>query len=125
MARLGAPPPVPAPPYCMHTRSKYAVPELPKPCGRPLDSILPSVIDHLSQLVLLGELSAQGTEIADRVSTSREKCFFGGERAIGLDSELERGEKRMGDLLSLSMHSFHPGIGYRLTLYAANVTRRS
>ena len=42
-----------------------------------LDTILPSLIDHLPQLVLLGEFSAQSIEITDRVSTGLEKRFLG------------------------------------------------
>ena len=40
-------------------------------------TILATLIDHLSQLELLGELSAQSIEIADRVPTSLEKRFLG------------------------------------------------
>ncbi len=46
-------------------------------CSRASVTILATLIDHLSQLELLGELSAQSIEIADRVPTSLEKRFLG------------------------------------------------
>lgn len=62
-------------------------------------SILPQVL-HTVQLELLGELAFQRAAVADEFFASLGERLLRGERAIGLDAEVEFGEQRMRDLVA-------------------------
>jgi hypothetical protein len=55
--------------------------------------------DQLAQLVFLGELFTQDLKLSDQRSTALNDGFLGGLLAIGLNSELDFCEERMGNLI--------------------------
>jgi hypothetical protein len=63
----------------------------------PLLSIV-SATDHLSQLVLSGEVGLQRVEFSDQIAGASEDCFFRGDLSIGLNTKLEFGKERVRDL---------------------------
>jgi hypothetical protein len=71
--------------------------------GRRLDGglgvlVLGGGTSHLAKLVLLGELAAEGSEIADQFVAGLNHSILGGNRAIGLDAKDELVLKGMRDL---------------------------
>jgi hypothetical protein len=54
--------------------------------------------NHLSQLVLAGEVRFQVVEVSNEVAGRGKHSFLGGDFAVGLNSEFELGKERMRDL---------------------------
>lgn len=52
---------------------------------------------HLAQLEFLGELAAQLAQLGHEGFGDPDDSFFGGERAVGLDAELDGGEEGVGN----------------------------
>lgn len=52
---------------------------------------------HLAQLELLGEFTAQLSQLGHEGFGDADDGFFGGEGAVGLDAELDGGEEGVGD----------------------------
>lgn len=53
--------------------------------------------NHFPQLKLLGEFSAELSQIRDELLRARDHGLFWGDAAVRLDAELDLGEKRMWD----------------------------
>ena len=60
--------------------------------------LLAGSVGHLAQLVLLGELARQYTEVLDEGLGSVDDGLAGGDNAIRLAAELEVGSQRVRDL---------------------------
>jgi hypothetical protein len=59
---------------------------------------------HLSQLVLAGEVGPEDIEVVDQVTATGQNRLFGGDFAVGLDSEFEVGKERVRDLGQRGQH---------------------
>lgn len=60
--------------------------------------VLCSASHHLSQLVLAGEVVLENLEFANDLTTGSKNGLLRRDLTVRLDTELELGEKRVGDL---------------------------
>ena len=54
--------------------------------------------NHLAQLILLGELTGENTQVLDQVVTGRDHSVFGSNLTVSLNTQFELGKERMRDL---------------------------
>lgn len=89
----------------MHKPQYPAVAHVPWiPCQYSKPSLLLALVGvgssachHLAQLEFLGELTAQLAQLGHEGFGDPNDSFFGGEGAVGLDTELDGGEEGVGN----------------------------
>lgn len=54
--------------------------------------------NHLAQLILLGELTGENTQVLDQVVTGCDHSILGSNLTVGLNTQFELGKQRVRDL---------------------------
>lgn len=54
--------------------------------------------NHLAQLILLGELTGENTQVLDQVVTGCDHSVLGSNLTVGLNTQFELGKQRVRDL---------------------------